>query len=543
VRGTGFSQGHRDHDFAEDEVQDFKEIMDFVESQSWSNGQFGSLGFSYEGIVSEMLVAMDTTTKQEETKQDKSKNSKNKNNKMSRVKAIAPMFAPFDTFRAISHPGGLFPVEFFNHYEDFVRRLEHYETQTRESATLRLHAFGLNNILDGAAPVELYDGFTTAIPKEEAAKLKQRVIDDHVKNRKLEDMLKDYPFADSPIPLLNNKTIEDLDSPRIRALLQHESLGVYTVSSWYDSAFVTSAITRHNSLKSKHKKLLLGPWDHAAQKNGSPFSDTKNLCFLFYQELMRFFDFHLQPNLNPEKKFYTKEPAVRYYMIGAEEWRTSNNWPPEYVKPQTMFLNSDKTLLEKKSSETTATDSSVSYKVDFSVGPGLYARWNVLKHLSTRSINHELPLQKMLTFASQPLSKAMEIAGEPTLRLTLSVNAPDATVFAYLLDVDPSNKYTVITDGHLRLIHRKLYNESVDADMKLYRTFRMADAEPMPVNTMVSNVVIHLYPIAYRVKANHKIVLALSGWDKDNFDVTELKDNVATMFTIASSSNIELPLV
>ena len=56
VRGTGASGGERKHDFTELEIKDYSYVIDFVTNQKWSNGKVGSLGISYDGMVSEYMT-------------------------------------------------------------------------------------------------------------------------------------------------------------------------------------------------------------------------------------------------------------------------------------------------------------------------------------------------------------------------------------------------------------------------------------------------------------------------------------------------------
>jgi predicted acyl esterase len=67
-------------------------------------------------------------------------------------------------------------------------------------------------------------------------------------------------------------------------------------------------------------RLIIGPWDHGPNNNGSPRSQTPDLRFEVYGETMRFFDFYLMGNQNgPEA-----QPDVFYYTVGAEQLRAAN---------------------------------------------------------------------------------------------------------------------------------------------------------------------------------------------------------------------------
>ena len=85
VRGSGASFGTRPIAYSPAEIQDGAEIVDWVISQSWSNGHVGAMGISYSGGTAEMLLV----------------------NQHSAVKAVAPMFSGFDLYSEIAFPGGI----------------------------------------------------------------------------------------------------------------------------------------------------------------------------------------------------------------------------------------------------------------------------------------------------------------------------------------------------------------------------------------------------------------------------------------------------
>ena len=56
VRGTGASFGTRHMEFSPEEVEDGREIVDWIIAQNWSNQKVGSTGISYLGTTAEMLL-------------------------------------------------------------------------------------------------------------------------------------------------------------------------------------------------------------------------------------------------------------------------------------------------------------------------------------------------------------------------------------------------------------------------------------------------------------------------------------------------------
>ena len=56
VRGTGASYGNRPHPWAEAEIKDGADIIDWIISQRWSDGNVVTNGISYTGTTAEMLM-------------------------------------------------------------------------------------------------------------------------------------------------------------------------------------------------------------------------------------------------------------------------------------------------------------------------------------------------------------------------------------------------------------------------------------------------------------------------------------------------------
>ena len=76
VRGTGASFGVSKGPWDEDEVADYHQVVNWIVSQSWSNGNVGAIGISYEGNTSALLSAIEHSA----------------------VKAVVPRFFDFDSW-------------------------------------------------------------------------------------------------------------------------------------------------------------------------------------------------------------------------------------------------------------------------------------------------------------------------------------------------------------------------------------------------------------------------------------------------------------
>ena len=130
VRGTGASFGTRDSFRSPRERDDSREIADWVVAQPWSDGRIGATGISYPGAAADFLASTGHPA----------------------VRAIAPLFAVWDTWADHYYPGGIYLNRLAQVYDDLMVAMDH----DRRDLLSRFIYFS-NPDLAGPAPV-------TAIP-------------------------------------------------------------------------------------------------------------------------------------------------------------------------------------------------------------------------------------------------------------------------------------------------------------------------------------------------------------------------------------------
>jgi predicted acyl esterase len=115
----------------------------------------------------------------------------------------------------------------------------------------------------------------------------------------------------------------------------------------------------------------------------------------------------------------------------------------------------------------------------------------------------------------------------------------------YLLEELPDGSIRYITEGNLRLIHRKLANEATRpyVDCVPYHSFLREDAAPMVPNKP-EKVVLDLLPVSYLVKQGHKLVIAVSCVDRDHFEILDKPDDkIRIYYTGQMPSGVVLPVM
>jgi hypothetical protein len=127
VRGTGASFGTRDSFRSPREREDSREVADWVIAQPWSDGQIGATGISYPGAASDFLASTGHRA----------------------VRAIAPLFAVWDTWADHYYPGGIYLNRLAQVYDDLMIAMDH----DRRDLLSRFVYFA-NPHLAGPAPVD-----------------------------------------------------------------------------------------------------------------------------------------------------------------------------------------------------------------------------------------------------------------------------------------------------------------------------------------------------------------------------------------------------
>jgi predicted acyl esterase len=96
----------------------------------------------------------------------------------------------------------------------------------------------------------------------------------------------------------------------------------------------------------------------------------------------------------------------------------------------------------------------------------------------------------------------------------------DGLVLAYLEDVAPDGRVTYLTEGELRLLHRKTTGSTdrtgCDPAAGTRRTFNGADAAAVVPGELMY-VELPLLPTAARIQRGHRLRLSLAGADAGNF--------------------------
>ena len=161
VRGTGASFGTRDSFRSPREREDSREIADWIVAQPWSDGRIGATGISYPGAASDFLASTGHAA----------------------VRAIAPLFAVWDTYADNYYPGGILLKELARSYDELMVAMDHDRRDL-----LKNFVYYANPDLAGPHPVD----------EDPDGTLLAQAIHEHLGNFRQPDFMGEFRFREEP---------------------------------------------------------------------------------------------------------------------------------------------------------------------------------------------------------------------------------------------------------------------------------------------------------------------------------------------------------
>jgi hypothetical protein len=234
----------------------------------------------------------------------------------------------------------------------------------------------------------------------------------------------------------------------------------FTIGSWYDfmcQGSVASFIGRQHQggVKSRgQQQLAIGPWLHGRLNKANKVGEMEyptNAVWPELEHLTRWFDHWLKG----KDTGVMKEPAVRYYVMGAvgeanapgNEWRSADDFPPP-SKATDWFLQPDGKL---GSSGSSAPSSSTTYASD-------PARPMSIPGRAFPGAKDARPFEdqsEVRTWTSDVLAKPVEWTGRVKAEVFASSTAKDTDFLLRVSDVYPDGRSMLLIDYPLRARYRE----------------------------------------------------------------------------------------
>jgi len=472
VRGTGASYGSRDSFRSPAERADSVEVVDWVIAQPWSNGRIGATGVSYLGAAADFLASTGHPA----------------------VKAIAPLFSVWDTYADNYYPGGIQVKSLTRLYDDIMIGLDHDRRDV-------LQQFSYFNHPDFQGPQPVDDDVDGAHCAQ--------AIQEHLANFRQTDFMAEFRFSDDSLPYDATFTPATF-SPHAYSAGVPSEVAIYSVSGWMDGAgYMNGAISRFLTLKDNPHHLLLGPWDHGARINVSPWRLDETAQFGLMPELLRFFDHYL----DQRQTGLELESPIHYFSMHDENWCAAEQWPPT-EKVSTLYLSTANEL----SPESDQQQGCDSFKVDFRHGSGQGTRYERIAGVDSRTYYPDWQgrTEQLLSYTSSALPANLQLSGHAIADFWFECDQPDAAVFVYLTEIEADGSERYVTEGLIRaLLREETQPPSTYQTTWPYRSLARKDAQVIHPGK-AERIRLALLPTAWGFKAGSRIRISFAGADADH---------------------------
>ncbi len=472
VRGTGASFGTRDGFRSPQERLDSAEIADWVIGQGWSNGVLGATGISYLGAASDFLASTGHPA----------------------VKAIAPLFSVWDTYSDNYFPGGMQCTSLTRIYDALMKGLD-----LDQRAYLKDYKYYADPDFEGPQPVD----------EDTDGTLVQAAVAEHQANFRQTDFMADLAYREEGLPYDPSYSSASI-SPYAYSDGVRENVAILSVSGWMDGAgYANGAISRFLTLTKNPRHLVLGPWDHGARIDVSPWRAEETPSFSVMGCVLRFFDTYLcgvDTGLREEK-------SVAYFKLHEEAWGEAESWPP---RPDQVTLYPD---AQEGLGGACSPGAQSCYQAVPDIGTGFETRYERIAGMDSRNYYADWQGRsaRMASWDTAPLASDLTITGHAILELSASFDAPDAGLFVYLTEVEEDGTERYITEGVLRALFRAETAAPEEIQINWpFRSYHRESASPLPANE-TQQMRIPFLPVAWTLTKGSRLRLSLAGADQDHF--------------------------
>ncbi len=282
---------------------------------------------------------------------------------------------------------------------------------------------------------------------------------------------------------------------------------VLNLSGWYDDNYGPEGATTNFAglLKARAGQnsadthLLIGPWVHGVdntEKNKSGEREFARSAAINYDAVvLRWLDHYLRDVDNG----VDREPPVRYFVMGADEWREGTAWPP-MNQPSPFFLQNPDTSQNRGLLQSEKPQNPESY-TDFISDPESPVI-NPYASSGAHDYQQLVTLADVLTFDSAPLVEDTEVTGNIHGRVFVSCDCQDLDVWFRLLDVAPNGTAF------------NLMNPGLDVERASYRD---PDRQQLLVHGQIYEIDLPNLITSNLFKKGHRIRIQISGSFFPNF--------------------------
>jgi putative CocE/NonD family hydrolase len=422
-RGVNRSEGAYRGWMSKQEAEDGYDLVEWIAAQTWCDGNVGMVGVSYFGTI-QLHVAAEQPP---------------------HLKAIMPWNAVADFYREATHHGGITQTFFY----------ELYTRSTRGNPV--------------SVTSEEHDD-----PKE-----LERLLEERRADHDLRMYTTLWNVLDNPVtnPAFFDVLMHPLDGPfywERSAYTRYDRIRVpfYTRSAWwaYAHMHLTGTFRHFNGIDAPRKLEI-----------GQPVDEERPLARSYDEEVVRWYDHWLKG----VDTGIMDEPPVRLWVMGADEWRTEDEWPLARTEWSRLHLRSGGRLTPEPEHGSTDGDSFVQRPPT------------------------ETSEVAGVSYVTDAFPEDTTMIGPLALTLFAAIDQPDTNWIVALEDVDPAGGARELTRGFLKASHRELDPERSTPWDPYHPHLR---AEPVPVGEVVEYA-IALSPTANLFRRGHSIRLRITALD------------------------------
>ncbi len=252
-----------------------------------------------------------------------------------------------------------------------------------------------------------------------------------------------YDVSISPNLALYNHVRDNASDPAVR-----------------DAQYIVVAPTLHCKFFKPAYDLTVGE-----RKMGDASFDYVGLIY-------RYFDAWIKAEDEAAKESFAKvTPKVQFYAMGANEWKSAEQWPPKQAEPMTLYLDSDgganslfgngrltrESPTGKGAADRFVYDPTVPVP---SLGGGICCIGDAIEGGSFDQRPVEARID-VLVYTSEPMAEALEVSGPVKVTLHVSSDAKDTDFMVKLIDVDPEGRAFNLDETMQRVRYREGYDKEV----------------------------------------------------------------------------------
>jgi putative CocE/NonD family hydrolase len=283
------------------------------------------------------------------------------------------------------------------------------------------------------------------------------------------------------------------------------------IGGWFD-IFLAGTLRNYQGLAAAGnapQKLIIGPWAHTNYDRylgALEFGPTGPAAFAgVITDINAWLDRYLRGDADVDTG-----PAVRYFVMGANQWRTDDSWPPKAARTERWYLHSNGSANSLRGDGALTREAPSGEEPDdtFLYDPGRPVPTGG-GNLLMQAIRQPGPWDQreieqrddVLVYTSAPLAEPLTVAGPVRLHLAAVTDGPDTDWTAKLVDVDPDGPAINLCDGIIRA---------------RYRTSREQPELLTPGE--VYDYDIDLVATAYQFAAGHRLRVEVSSSNFPRFD-------------------------